>query len=66
MNDAHLVIIDSIAKVVGSGDIKEAAAAAEFFTLNRTGFDGDSIALKEDGVHERHNPSPPVPAAVPA
>jgi hypothetical protein len=34
--------------------------------LNRTGSDGDSIALKDDGVHERANPSPPVPAAVSA
>ena len=34
--------------------------------LNRTDFGGDSIALQEDGVHERANPSPPVAAAIPA
>jgi hypothetical protein len=32
--------------------------------LNRTDFGGDSIALKEDGVHDRATQSPPVPAAV--
>jgi len=27
-------------------------------TMNRTDFGGDSIALKEDGVHDRHQRSP--------
>ena len=34
--------------------------------LNRNDFGGDSIALQEDGVHERANPFPPVTAAIPA
>jgi hypothetical protein len=43
---------------VGSDPASASDELPEWGRLNRPGISGDSIALKEDGVHDRYNSSP--------
>lgn len=64
LNFRRAVLVGLVVSAIAEATVSLRSSMPLSTFVNRTGSDGDSIALKEDGVHERHNPSPPVPAAV--